>query len=65
MSISIRGPVTIKYARSLVPVYIKHIGITKSTNNENTRDGNRDSSTMGICYLIAKGVYVAYGSVNT
>ncbi len=65
VSTGIRGPVTIHTAKSLDVVDTRSIQITKSLNSETTKDGRRDSSTMGQKHLIDKGMYYTYGSVNT
>lgn len=64
-SIGVRGPVTIQFARTLEPIDIQAMQFTKSTNLEDTKDGNRDSTTLFTKSVIDKGVYVAYGSVNS
>lgn len=61
VSLGIRGPVSIGFARSIEPIYIMEIQITKSTNA--VEKEGRDSATMGRNYIIQKGVYVAYGSI--
>lgn len=61
VSLGIRGPVSIGFARSIEPIDIMEIQITRSTNTIE-KDG-KDSATMGKSYIIQKGVYVAYGSI--
>lgn len=61
-SVGIRGPVTIGIARSIAPVEIQDVGITKSINS--VEDGPiKDSSTFGVRHIISHGAYVAYGSI--
>ncbi len=67
VSIGIRGPVTIQSAYSLEPIAIESMQITKSVNLE-TDEKNPDkkaADTMGMKHRIEKGIYVAYGSINT
>lgn len=66
---NIRGPVSIGIARSLEPVDIEAMWITKSINNgDDPKKGksvtDKDSSTMGVKYLIPHGAYIAYGSIS-
>ena len=62
-STSVRGPVSIQMAKSLECKDITHCQISKSTNFEETENRKKDSSTMGVKYMIQKGAYVAYGSI--
>jgi CRISPR-associated protein Csd2 len=63
VSIGIRGPVSIQLARSVDPVDIASIQITKSVNNE---DGEKKSSdTMGMKYFVRYGLYVVKGSISS
>lgn len=65
-SIGIRGPVSISIARSLDPVEIKTMQITRSTNGQKPKNNkSRSSDTMGTKYMVDFGVYVFTGSVNT
>jgi len=64
-SIGIRGPVSISLAKSLDPVDIRSIQITRSTNGKETKDGKRASDTMGTKHFVEYGVYVIKGSINT
>ena len=62
MSTNVRGPVSIGIAKSLEPVEVFDLQITKSINNdEDTYE--KDTTTMGMRYIVRKGVYVAYGSI--
>lgn len=59
---SVRGPVSVTYAKSLEPVEIEDIMITKSTNGEE-KEG-RASDTVGRRCAITKGVYVFKGGIS-
>lgn len=61
VSVSVKGPVSIQIARTIDTVIVKGMQITKSTNLE--AGGRNDSATMGMRYIIDKGVYVTYGSI--
>lgn len=63
VSLGVRGPVTIQMAKSLNCIDIVDYEITKSTNTEKMKDRDKDSTTMGMKYVIQKGAYVAYGSI--
>lgn len=64
VSLGVRGPVTIQSAFSREPIVIESIQITKSVNSETTKDGNKDSSTMGMKHRVSSAVYVTYGSIS-
>lgn len=71
VSVGIRGAVSVCHAQSIVPVTLKDIQITKTTNGEPPKkskgeDGGstRSSDTMGCKYLVEHGIYVVKGSVN-
>ena len=63
VSTNIRGPVTIQMARSLQTIDIIDYMITKCTNLEETKEGEKDRATMANKYMIQKAAYVAYGSI--
>ena len=64
-SIGIRGPISIGIAKSLQPVEVVTMQITRSANSmEAKTDSGRSSDTMGNKHFIEHGVYVIYGSVN-
>ncbi len=67
VSIGIRGPVTIQSAFSLDPIAIESMQITKSVNlkTEESNPDKKAADTMGMKHRIEKGIYVAYGSINT
>lgn len=61
VSTSVRGPVSIGYAKTLQPIDIVEFGQTTCTNRIEVT--GRDSNTRYAKYLMKKGVYVAYGSI--
>ena len=64
-SIGIRGPVSITIARSLDPITVNTMQITKSVNGmEATKGKGRSSDTIGSKHYVDFGVYLASGSVN-
>lgn len=64
-SIGIRGPVTISVAKSIEPVEITTMQITKSINGMEPKAGKtRSADTMGSKHFVEHGVYVVNGSVN-
>lgn len=62
ISVGIRGPVSIWQAKSLSPVEISSMQITKSVNGDET-DG-KGSDTMGTKHMVNFAVYKIVGSVN-
>lgn len=64
-SIGVRGPVSFNMAKSLDPVVISNLQITRSTNGmEAKNDSGRSSDTMGMKYFVDYGVYILKGSIN-
>lgn len=63
VSVGVRGPVSIHTARSIDPIDITSMQITKSVNSEPGND--RGSDTMGMKHRVDFGVYVFHGSINT
>lgn len=63
VSVGVRGPVSIHTARSVYPIDITSMQITKSVNSE--PGAERGSDTMGMKHRVDFGVYVFYGSINT
>lgn len=63
-SVGVRGPVSIHQGVSLSPIEIVDMQITKSTNSEETKGGERASDTMGEKHFVDFGVYQIKGSVN-
>ena len=61
-SIGIRGPISISLAKSISPVIVQTMQITRSTNGEE-KEG-KASDTMGSKHYVEYGVYVIKGSVN-
>ncbi len=65
LSIGIRGPVSISIAKSLSPITIQTMQITKSTNGMEASVGKeRSSDTIGSKSFIDYGVYLIKGSIN-
>ncbi|TDM04009.1 type I-C CRISPR-associated protein Cas7/Csd2 [Macrococcus carouselicus] len=64
-SIGIRGPVSIGIAKSLDPIEITSMQITRSTNGMKPKgDKTRSSDTMGTKHFVEFGTYIIYGAVN-
>lgn len=64
-SFAIRGPVSVSMAKSLDPIIISSLQITRSTNGvEPKKAGGRSSDTMGTKHFVDYGVYVIKGSIN-
>ena len=64
-SIGVRGPVSINMAKSLEPIVISGLQITRSTNGmEAKNESGRSSDTMGMKYFVDYGVYLLKGSIN-
>lgn len=64
-SIGIRGPVSISIAKSLNPIEVISMQITRSTNGMIAKEGSsRSSDTMGTKHFIEFGVYKVKGSIN-
>lgn len=64
-SIGVRGPVSISMAKSLEPIVISSLQITRSTNGmEAKSESGRSSDTMGTKHFVDYGVYLIKGSIN-
>ncbi len=64
-SVGIRGPVSITLAKSLSPIDVISMQITRSTNGMKAKEGKeRSSDTMGTKHFIEFGVYQVKGSIN-
>lgn len=64
-SIGVRGPVSINMAKSLEPIVISSLQITRSTNGmEAKNESGRSSDTMGMKYFVDYGVYLLKESIN-
>ncbi len=65
LSVGIRGAVSISLAKSLSPIVVQTMQITKSTNGMEASVGKeRSSDTMGSKSYIEYGVYLVKGSIN-
>jgi len=64
-SIGIRGPISIGIAKSLDPVSIENMQITKSVNGmEAQKKKGVSSDTMGMKYFVEFGTYIVQGAIN-
>lgn len=63
LSVGVRGPVSVQQARSVSPIEIIEMQITKSVNAEGGKNG-KASDTMGMKHYVNFGLYVIRGSVN-
>lgn len=64
-SLGIRGPVSISIGKSIEPINITTMQITKSVNGmEAKASGARSADTMGTKHFVDYGIYVVNGSVN-
>lgn len=63
-SLGIRGPVSISLAKSLDPVNIITLQITRSTDGKIAEEGKRSSDTMGTKHYVEFGLYKFVGSIN-
>ena len=63
-SLGIRGPVSISLAKSLSPVDVITMQITRSANAMKSEVGKRSSDTMGSKHFVEFGVYKLSGSIN-
>ena len=63
VSVGIRGPVSLSIAKSVSPIDIVSMQITKSVNSESV-NGGKASDTMGTKNRIEFGLYVFKGSIN-
>lgn len=61
LSVGVRGPVSIHTAKSIEPITISSMQITKSVNSE---PGKKGSDTMGMKHRVDFGVYEFFGSIN-
>lgn len=65
-SIGIRGPISIGIAKSLDPVIIEDMQITKSVNGmEPKNSSDRAPDTMGMKHFVEFGTYMVQGAVNS
>ena len=66
LSIGIRGPVSISISKSIDPVDIISMQITRSCNGMEAEVGkSKSSDTMGSKHYVEFGTYVVYGAVNS
>lgn len=62
ISVGIRGPVSIRTAKSLEPIMINEMQISKSVNGEDSKE--KGSDTLGMKYTVDFAIYVVYGSMS-
>lgn len=62
ISVGVRGPVSIHQGKSLSPVDILSMQITKSVNSEPSE--KKSSDTMGTKHMVRYGLYQIKGSIN-
>lgn len=63
VSVGVRGPVSVGIAKSVSPVDVISMQITKSVNSEGGKEG-KSSDTMGMKHRVEFGVYKVCGSIN-
>lgn len=63
VSVGVRGPVSIGIAKSVSPVDVISMQITKSVNSEGGKEG-KSSDTMGMKHRVEFGAYKVCGSMN-
>lgn len=64
-SIGLRGPVSITMAKSVEPIIVSSMQITRSTNGmEAKKEGGRSSDTMGMKHYVEHATYVIKGSIS-
>lgn len=63
VSVGVRGPVSVGMAKSLSPVDIISMQITKSVNSEGGKN-EKSSDTMGLKHRVEFAMYVVKGSIN-
>ena len=62
VSVGVRGPVSVHMARSVSPIDINSMQITKSVNGEPSE--KKSSDTMGTRHMVDFGLYEVKGSIN-
>lgn len=63
-SVGVRGPVSIHQAKSIDPVEITSMQITKSVSGDRKNEQERGSDTMGMKHFVRFGLYEIKGSIN-
>lgn len=63
-SVGVRGPVSIHLAKSVNPVEIQSMQITKSVSGDVKEGKSKGSDTMGTKHFVRFGLYTVKGSVN-
>ena len=62
VSVGVRGPVSVHLARSISPIDINSMQITKSVNGQSSE--KKSSDTMGTRHMVDFGLYEIKGSIN-
>lgn len=63
-SVGVRGPVSVHLAKSVNPVDIQSMQITKSVSGDKKEGQERGSDTMGTKHFVRFGLYTVKGSIN-
>lgn len=63
-ALGIRGPVSVSLGKSLSPVDVITMQLTRSTNGMASESGKRSADTMGTKHFVDFGVYKITGSMN-
>lgn len=64
-SLGVRGPATVLTAKSVAPVEVESMQITKSTSGSIKDEGkSRGADTMGMKHFVKHGVYIVKGSIS-
>lgn len=64
-SLGIRGPVSISLGKSIEPIEITTMQITKSISGMEPKNGKtRSADTMGTKHFVDYGIYIVNGSIN-
>lgn len=64
VSCGVRGPVSVQTAKSVSPIVLHSMQITKSVNSEPTKNGEKSSDTMGTKHSVDFGLYLIKGAIN-
>ena len=64
LSLGVTGAVSINQAKSVAPIDIYSMQITKSVNSVTKEGGGKSEDTMGMKSLVSHGVYIIKGSIS-
>lgn len=62
VSVGVRGPVSIQFAKTIDVPFIDSVNFTKAINAIQN-DDKKDGSTLNNKYIVSRGIYVFYGSI--